>query len=292
MQQTKKFLGLITRCKDELYIKEFCLYYLSQGVDEIHLIDDSSEDKSIYNDLLNNKNIIIHFRSNTFSEGLDEKNQMRFVNEVYKEIKNQFTWIISVDTDEFITTRKNPNNTIKDELLSTFKGVDCIKIPWVMMSFNGMIETPQSRLKENVYRWNHDKKHPQKGNAKFRCRYEQIEVKCIFKTASFGEISVHTPINPLKAADFLIVADGPTAKTINGPVEGLLRSPSIRESDIETGDLLCYHYRVSSIEGAKAKIKSSNLYKRRGVSMKDILSNDYPEVLDETLKNKFLLLDK
>lgn len=32
------FLGLITRCKDEFFIKEFCDYYLSQEVDKIFII--------------------------------------------------------------------------------------------------------------------------------------------------------------------------------------------------------------------------------------------------------------
>ena len=44
----KKFLGLITRCKDEFFVGEFCKYYLSQGVDFIYIIDDDSNDKSIY----------------------------------------------------------------------------------------------------------------------------------------------------------------------------------------------------------------------------------------------------
>lgn len=44
----KQFLGLITRCKDEFFIKEFCDYYKSQGVDKIYIIDDDSDDKTIY----------------------------------------------------------------------------------------------------------------------------------------------------------------------------------------------------------------------------------------------------
>lgn len=48
----KKFLGLFTRCKDEFFIKEFCDYYLSQGIDKIYIIDD---DKTIYNNLTNEK---------------------------------------------------------------------------------------------------------------------------------------------------------------------------------------------------------------------------------------------
>ena len=56
----RKFVGLLTRCKDEFFIKEFCDYYLSQGVDEIYIIDDDSNDKSIYNDINDYRIIIIY----------------------------------------------------------------------------------------------------------------------------------------------------------------------------------------------------------------------------------------
>ena len=55
----KYFLGLITRCKDEFFINEFCEYYLNQGVDKIYIIDDNSNDKSIYNETNNEKIEII-----------------------------------------------------------------------------------------------------------------------------------------------------------------------------------------------------------------------------------------
>ena len=54
------FLALITRCKDEFFIKEFCDYYLSQGVDKIIIIDDNSNNKNIYNNIKNNNIEIIY----------------------------------------------------------------------------------------------------------------------------------------------------------------------------------------------------------------------------------------
>ena len=35
------FLELITRYKYDFFIKEFCDYYLSQGIDKIFVIDDN-----------------------------------------------------------------------------------------------------------------------------------------------------------------------------------------------------------------------------------------------------------
>ena len=134
------FLGLITRCKDEFFIKEFCYYYLKQGVDKIFIIDDNSNDKSIYNNI-NNKRIKIIYEKNVFNKN----GQMHKVNKYYiKYLKHKFKWVISVDVDEFITSKKNINYTIKDELNTTFKDVDCIKIPWVMMSCNRRKKNPKS----------------------------------------------------------------------------------------------------------------------------------------------------
>ncbi len=88
------FLGLLTRCKDEFYIKEFCEYYISQGVDFIYIIDDDSNDKSIYNEINSTKVKIIWEKDIIGSE---------LPNRFYKTIRNQFEWLIYVDVDEFIT---------------------------------------------------------------------------------------------------------------------------------------------------------------------------------------------
>lgn len=168
---SKYFLGLITRCKDEFYIKEFCDYYLKQGVDKIYVIDDNSADKSIYHNLTDPKVHII------YAANIIKSN---YANTLYGAIRKEFTWMIYVDVDEFITTKKNIQNTIRDELQTTFANYDCVKIPWVMMACNKRRMNPQSVLLENVYRWNHDLRHPHPVR-KFRCRYQGIETKSIFK---------------------------------------------------------------------------------------------------------------
>ena len=85
------------------FIKKFCNYYLSQGVDKIFVIDDNSNDKSIYNNI-NDDRIEIIYEKNVFpdiSNG-STKGQMDLVNKYYKQLKHKFKWIISVDVDEFI----------------------------------------------------------------------------------------------------------------------------------------------------------------------------------------------
>lgn len=263
------FLGLITRCKDEFFIKEFCDYYLSQGVDKIFVIDDNSNDKSIYNNIDDNRIEIIY-----------EKNIIKndYANKLYKQIKSNFKWIIYCDIDEFITTKKNIINTIKDELNTTFKDVDCIKIPWVMMSCNSIEKNPNSILSENTYRWNHNKKHPHKIH-KFRCRYDEIEVKCIFKTDKFNSISDH---HPKEKSGHIFIAD-----SISKEKQQLTPFyKNLRENDIENGILLCYHYRIISKENSINKLKNNLWYIQNGYTIDDLMSSDYPEIIDETLKNK------
>jgi hypothetical protein len=265
-----KFIALISRCKDELYVKEFVNYYINQGVDNIYIIDDDSSNKEIYNDIINNNKVEI-----IFDENIIEKQS---INILYNNIKNNYEWIIYVDIDEFITTKKNINNTIKQELETTFKDCHCIKIPWVMMSCNSIKENPVSLLNTNIYRWNHDNKHinTASNEPKFRCRYDKIEVKCIFKPKYFNDIFDHHPIDP-NINNVKIVDSIQNNNSILSPFYS-----NLREIDIKEGYLLCYHYRIISIENCLNKIKNNIWYKK--YTLDDLLSNDYPEVIDETLK--------
>ena len=267
----EKFIALIVRCKDEPFITEFVNYYINQGVDKIYIIDDNSN-KEIYNDIISNQKINIIFDSDIIKK--------KSINILYKNIKDIYEWIIYVDVDEFITTKKNINKTIKEELQTTFKDVMCIKVPWVMMSCNGIEKNPESLLEKNVYRWNHDNMHINKytDNKKFRCRYNEIEVKCIFKPKYFDNIFDHHPINNkshVKIVESVYKKDS-------------LLSPyylNLREKDIKNGYLLCYHYRIISIENCLNKIKNNIWY--QNYKLDDIISSDYPELIDETLKNKY-----
>ena len=265
------FIGLIVRCKDEPYVSEFVNYYIKQGVDKIYIIDDNSN-KEIYKDVINNEKVNISFDNNIIN-----KNSIK---ELYKKIINNYEWIIFVDMDEYITTKKYTNKTIKEELETTFKYCMCIKIPWVMMSCNSIKNNPDLLLKTNIYRWNHDNIHTNNNSNehKFRCRYDEIEVKCIFKPKFFDDIFDHHPTNP-NCNDIKIVESITNTEQQLDPFY-----KNLRETDIEEGYLLCYHYRIISVENCLNKIKNNLWYKK--YKLDDLLSNDYPEIIDETLKNK------
>lgn len=267
----KKFLGLLVRCKDEYFIEEFCNHYLNQGVDEIIIVDDNSADKSIYENLTNNQRVRILMEEDII--------QKEFIASLYPKIRNHFEWLIYVDTDEFITTKKHNQKTIRETLQSTFKNVDCVKIPWVMMSCNSIDKNPKEILNTNIFRWDHDKKHPSEIH-KFRCRYDKIEVKCIFKPAYFDSIFDHNPLEPN-------IKNPKIVDSINNETSSL--DPfhaNLREHDISSGYLLCYHYRIISRENNHNKLKNNFWYIKNGYTENDLISSDHPDIIDRHLVNK------
>lgn len=279
----KKFLGLITRCKDEFFVKEFTDYYLSQGVDTIYILDDNSNDKSIYDNITDNR-VVIKYKKQIVHEG-DWKG-MKVVNNLYNRIRDNFEWIIFVDVDEFITTKKNFDKTIRDELKTTFKDFDYIQIPWVLMS-STLDKNPASVLDSIVYRRNQDIKHDNPtGIGKFDCSYDGILCKYIIRTKKFNLLATHTGKEPIKKP---IYACGVTGKEIDTSQEGLGKFLNLREKNIKGGYLLCYHYRIISKENTINKHNNSYWYDRI-ISNENIINKIMkvylPEVKDETLKIK------
>jgi len=264
------FTSLVVRCKNEPFIQEFIEHYFREGIDFIYIIDDASS-------LEYPKKVLKHKRVKIFWE--DNIILKNIVSTIYQKIKSNTHWLIYVDADEFITTRKNNQNTIRDELSTTFSNIDCIKVPWVLMSCNNKEKNPKILLKENIYRWNHDIRHENKksNKEKFRCRYDEIEVKCIFKTAKFNDIWDHHPKEPIgniHCVDSVYSSKKPL-KTFYS---------SLREADIKAAYLVCYHYRIVSRENCLSKIAGNIWYS--DYSLKDLMSTDYPEVVDFTLKHK------
>jgi hypothetical protein len=262
------FIGLIVRCTDEPYVLEFVNYYISQGIDKIYIIDDNSN-KEIYKDVINNEKVNI----------IEEKT----ITQLYVEIKNNYEWIIFVDMDEYITTKKNIKKTIKEELQTTFKNCACIKIPWVLMYCNSNQNNQESLLKTHIYRWTHDSKHinHNSNEATIRCKYDNIEVKSIFKPTFFDDIS---DIHSLKPNTNIKIVEG--VKNTEQPLNPFYNKLS--ENDIAEGYLLCYHYRIVSRENCLNKLKNNMLYKKynKKYKLEDLVSNYYPEIIDETLKYK------
>lgn len=267
-------LSLITRYLNEPFLDEFVEYYLSEGVDNIFILYDVDSTMQISDTIKQNKKIIIH-NSTNFG-----KRQMYDVNVVYSKIRKHFDWVIFVDCDEFISCR-NSSLTIRDALETIYKDTDCIKIPWVMMSSNGVQNDPSSILQSHTTRWNHDLRHPHPHRwLKGRCRYDTIEVKCICRCPVFPTLGLHHP-NHVTDYNFICV------ETIHGtpsPLNPFYKD--LRESSIDRAVMLCYHYRVYSYESAARKLINNKLDGYKGNVLTYLLESDYSEKEDLFMKNK------
>ena len=282
-------IALMCRIKNESFIEEFVNYYLAEGVDHIYLIDDMS---TLYLDALHrikNSQRPITISQINLSPNPDHSDKVQIFYEKY--IRSKYDWVISVDADEYIATRKNQHATIRKELETTFNKADCIYIPWVMMGFQGREKDPNSLLLETSYRWNHDKRHPvlseSQHSHKYRCRYDSIEYKCIYKPSKFKKWGVHIPTDCNKSTLHLDSVHNdiitPTKKT----------TYHLSESDITKAPFVCYHYRTTSKEHARRKCvhQNNSQYKEDG-QYELLLSNDYNEVNDNTVKDRVLLQNK
>lgn len=117
---------------------------------------------------------------------------------------------------------------------------------------------------------------------KFRDRYDEIEIKCIFKPKHFNAIWDHHP----KKNNLQIVSGIDCSATILPPfIEGL------RETVIANGHLLWYHYRIISVENFINKPKTNSWHIKNKYTLDDLMSSDHNEVEDSTLRNKWLQLE-
>ena len=61
---------------------------------------------------------------------------------------------------------------------------------------------------------------------------------------------------------------------------------NLREKDIKNGILLCYHYRIISVENSINKIKTNYWYKKNNYTVNDLMDSDNAEMIDNTIKDK------
>ena len=157
-----------------------------------------------------------------------------------------------------------------------------------MMAFNGIETNPDLLLETNVYRWNHDLRHgPASKQGKLRCRYEEIEVKCVFRTASFESCWDHGPVYDGSRA--VRAVDGVHGRAASLLHAGLPSDPyyaNLRERDIAQAALLCFHFRVVSRQQCVDKTTGSHIRGYRTMSAEDLMACDFPEVIDDTLRLK------
>jgi len=281
------YLGILARCKNEFFVKEFCDYYIKESVDKIIILDDDSDNLSIYNNI-DSKFVKIYYSKNN-SCCHDGKckyfctcNRI-LINEIYKLVRLNFQWIAYIDIDEFITS--TDNSTIKDKLLEMYKNYHCISIPWIMMS-PFQEKNPEKILETNIYRHSYDNLDKNDCIIDKTKQHLHIQYKSIFKSKVFKQIisnsnkgNDHYPTDSKKK--ILSCIESIKNTIIKRPMKEY--KDNISEEDIKKANLLCYHYRIASKEHAICKINSSNWYKTLDIKS---LYRPVFEVKDLTLYNK------
>lgn len=270
------FLSVITRYLNEPFLEEFVNYYLFEGAEHIYVLYDVDSTLPIKKSILTHKQVTI-IESKSFKQ-----RQTLDVNRLYQTIRDKTEWVLFVDCDEFVSARKQGDNTIRYELETTFRNADCVKVPWVMMSSNKRAVDPPSILQHIVHRWNHDLRHPHpSGWAKGRCRYDEIEVKCFTRCSKFAHLTLHHP-SDMKPNDTVTCVDS----IRNQPAKLDPFYKNLRELDIKTGFLLCYHYRVFSKQSVARKCLNNKLVNYQPQFMPHLLASDYADIVDETMSRK------
>lgn len=273
------FLSLLVRYFNEPYIQEFVDHYFCEGVDHIYILHDMKSTIPLPDSIKTNPRISIRnaYHINTHPK----TNLWKEANEWYLEFRRNTLWFMYVDCDEFISTyHKNPCMRIRGLLKNGFGSVDCIKIPWVMMSCNNRETDPPSLLQDITHRWNHDLKHPHPSKwRKGRCRYKQIQVKSIFKAASYSHFNDHAP-------DTTSIQNPICINSVNGSRENYeWIFKNLREADIENAVLLCFHYRVISKESCQRKT-ANNGFNGYQCEWELIMESDHPDKVENHLRQK------
>jgi hypothetical protein len=175
------YLSLCAIIKNERYLEEFITYYKILGVEHFYIYDNQSNfpiknrlDNPFYSDYI------------TFIDFYGEYQQLNAYNHCLKYYGEETEWLIVVDGDEFIVSKKYW--TIRD-FLNKYEDVAAIGINWVIFGSNYHDTRPDGYLLENYT----------------KCSSKQDEqLKCIIKPKRCIEfITVHHPnvINPNEFID-------------------------------------------------------------------------------------------
>jgi len=278
------FMIVVTRVYNEnMMLRSFIPYYLSQGVDKIFLLDDNSTEP--FEDwVLSNPKIEIQKVKQRLPEWSSVERCLT------RELRSKTRWVITVDCDEFIHTRRNQERTIRQEMETTFKFVSCVKVPWLMFTRNKRVENPKDVVMDTTWRWSQDKAHrPPKPTKKFGCRKEQIEVKCIWRAGHYKQMHCHYPCKCCTANEVVVSSVDMEPDGVE-PWRGTIYK-GLTEKKIESAWMLCNHYRIVSEQHAKEKCYENSCTLYTNTFEPNILENalmaDYPDVEDLCLKKKY-----
>ena len=118
---------------ENLYVKEFILYYKKLGIDKIFIYDDNDINSEKINDVNPLKNYAIVYEK--IKDRI--KNHSDAYTDCYNNNKNKYNWFLMIDMDEYLII---VNDTLKKYLSNPiFNKCDFIKFHWMIPTDNNLL---------------------------------------------------------------------------------------------------------------------------------------------------------
>ena len=128
--------------QENLYVREFILYYKKLGIDKIYIYDDND----LHTEKINDANPLKHYAKVFENIKNKIKKQDDAYTDCYNKYKKKYNWFLMIDIDEFLVV---VNNTLKNYLSNpVFNKCDFIKIHWVLATDNNLLHYDNRSLFE------------------------------------------------------------------------------------------------------------------------------------------------
>jgi hypothetical protein len=261
-------LCIVSVFKNESHaLKEWIDHYIKEGVDTFFLTDNGSTDnyQPILQPYIQSGDVILNVNPKKYA-------QTEHLN-YYLEDAKKFDWVIVVDLDEFLYSRRG-FATIKDYLNTLLCDVHKIHIPWKLFGSSGLKEQPVSIIQNFIHR----RKYPE--TISHTCSDILVGKKSIIRGNHLTHLELH---NSITEKSYTITPDNVDIYTHDYFQE-------CTEQLLTNSFLHLNHYRIQSWEWFK-----SNKMNRTDAHTKnyDNIRNkqyfdffDYSDTIDTELKNK------
>jgi len=146
-QMTKNKIALCLSVKNaEDYILEWLCYHSIIGIDTFIIYDNMSTDRTM--SLIQSAKAVLDIRLHNWKNA-DFSYQVDAYNDCISRYKDEFSWILFLDVDEFIVLQEY--DSIK-HLLKEFDSYSAIVVNWAMFGSSGHAEKPPGLVIENFTR--------------------------------------------------------------------------------------------------------------------------------------------
>jgi hypothetical protein len=219
-------LVIVAMFKNEaVAMREWLNHYTKEGVDHFYMIDNGSTD--------NWQSEVEGFPVTIYSDTEQHKQYDHYNNYFIKEVKHNSKWVMVVDLDEFMYSRKGYKN-IPEYLDTLDNDINEVEVKWKMFGSNSHIEQPESIINGFVRR---RKETPDVDN--------KVAVKSICRSMELDHFNIHTH-------SFNGKTSNPVPEDGYEPSNSIIILPNIlSEQELRESPLHLNHYRIQSWEWFK-----------------------------------------